>query len=222
GKIDFAAMTPYQVEQSLIRFPAAFETIDTLIVGGASIPQTLEQQLVKSHPQCFATYGMTETITHIAIRALNGPSRRDYFSALQGVELTQDQDDCIIIKAKHLGNEEIVTNDIAAFNDQGGFILLGRRDNVINSGGIKLHPEHIEQKIAGLLLRRYYISSILNPQFGERPVLIIEGEALEEQAEDALFETFASELTSIEMPIRIEYIDQFEQTATGKIKRRKA
>lgn len=221
GSIDFAAMTPYQVEQSIVRFPSAFESIHKLIIGGAPIPQTLELQLNKVKPQSFTTYGMTETITHIAIRALNGPNASNYFTALEGIALTRDQEDCLIIKAEHLGNEEVVTNDIAEFDAQGGFILLGRRDNVINSGGVKLHPEHIERKIAEFLFRRFYISSVSDAQFGERPVLIIEGQMLEKQVENGLLEEFKNVLTSIEMPVRMDYHDHLEQTETGKIIRRR-
>ena len=121
-----------------------------------------------------------------------------------------------------MGNAEIITNDIAVINDRGQFILLGRRDNVINSGGIKIHPEHIERRIAHFLLRRFYVSSVSDPQFGERPILIVEGEPLEKLVEKDLLEAIGNELTSIEMPVRIEYIGHFDETETGKIKRTKS
>ncbi len=154
GDIDFAAMTPYQVEQSLVRFPTTFSKIKQLIIGGAAIPDTLENELKDHKPQCFATYGMTETITHIAIRAVNGKNASDHFSALRGIKLSQDAENCLIIEAEHLGAELIVTNDMAAFNSAGAFKVLGRRDHVINSGGLKLLPEDIEKKISRFVFRR--------------------------------------------------------------------
>jgi o-succinylbenzoate---CoA ligase len=220
GEIDFAAMTPYQVEQSLVRFPTTFSKIKQLIIGGASIPDILENELNEQMPQCFATYGMTETITHIAIRAVNGKNASAYFRALGGINLSQDLENCLVIQAKHLGEDVIVTNDIVEFNSAGAFQVLGRRDNVINSGGVKLLPEDIEKKISRFVFRRYYIGKTADEQFGERPVLVLEGELLDKQIESGMLEAFGTVLSSIEMPVKIDYVGRFEETETGKIIRR--
>ncbi|MCB0762975.1 MAG: AMP-binding protein, partial [Flavobacteriales bacterium] len=217
--VDFAAMTPYQVEQSMVRFPNRFQSIGKLIIGGAATTPLLESQLNDFPVRAWATYGMTETITHVAARELGKKESNDVFQALHGIEFTVTEEGTLRIHADHLPNGAITTNDLVALLSPTQFKLLGRIDDVINSGGVKLHPEGIERKLDGILHRRYYIAAQPDSTFGQRPCWVIEGTPLGVEIEAALLDAAALRLEKYEIPVSIRYLNLFETTATGKVKR---
>ena len=140
--IDFAAMVPLQVWNTL-QVPEEREAlcrIRHLIIGGGAISQALEQELRTLPINVWSSYGMTETLSHIALRRIT----EDYYIPLPGITLSQDQDGCLIIDAPHLCPETLFTNDIAHFTDDNRFHIIGRRDNTVCSGGIKIQIEEVE------------------------------------------------------------------------------
>lgn len=140
--IDFAAMVPLQVWNTL-QVPEEREAlcrIRHLIIGGGAIPQELEQELRTLPINVWSSYGMTETLSHIALRRIT----EDYYSPLPGITLVQDQDGCLVIEAPHLCSETLYTNDIVHFIDKDHFQVIGRRDNTVCSGGIKIQIEQVE------------------------------------------------------------------------------
>ena len=173
GRIDLAAMVPMQVEESMKveEERNALNSIRYLIIGGAAVSYRLEDSLKDMSVQCFATYGMTETVSHIALRKLNRD--KDYF-ALGAVRFRTDERQCLIIDAPQLSARVFHTNDVVSLTDDRHFSWLGRYDNVINSGGIKFFPEVIEKKIAAAMSGRYFISSLPDERLGEKIILVIE------------------------------------------------
>ena len=140
--IDFAAMVPLQVWNTL-QVPEERKTlcrIRHLIIGGGAISQSLEQELRKLPINVWSSYGMTETLSHIALRRIT----EECYTPLPGITVSQDQDGCLIINAPHLCPERLFTNDIARFTDDKSFQIIGRRDNIICSGGIKIQIEEVE------------------------------------------------------------------------------
>lgn len=140
--IDFAAMVPLQVWNTL-QVPGEREAlcrIRHLIIGGGAISQALEQELRTLPISVWSSYGMTETLSHIALRRIT----EDYYTPMPGITLSQDQDGCLIIDAPHLCPERLFTNDIAHFTDDKSFQIIGRRDNTVCSGGIKIQIEEVE------------------------------------------------------------------------------
>ena len=140
--IDFAAMVPLQVWNTL-QVPEEREAlcrIRHLIIGGGAISQALEQELRTLPISVWSSYGMTETLSHIALRRIT----EECYTPLPGITLSQDQDGCLIIDAPHLCPERLFTNDIAHFTDDNHFQIIGRRDNTICSGGIKIQIEEVE------------------------------------------------------------------------------
>ena len=142
GIVHLAAMVPLQVWNTL-RVPEERERlhhIKHLIIGGGAIPQELEQELRTIPINVWSSYGMTETLSHIALRRIS----EDYYSPLPGISLSQDQDDCLIINAPALCAQTLYTNDIVRFHGKDRFQVIGRRDNTICSGGIKIQIEQVE------------------------------------------------------------------------------
>jgi len=207
---DFAAMVPLQVEH-------AFEDLDkvkTLLIGGATSSVQLKERLKQKRTQCYETYGMTETVTHIASRKINGDS--PLFSPLPGVKLSTDERGCMVIDVPYLTEEKIITNDLVALEKDQHFLLKGRIDNVINSGGIKVIPEEVEAKIAPYIAQPFFIGAIEDNALGQKVILLLEGEM---PAELHLKLSNIESLSQYELPKEIYSVALFMRTTNGKLMR---
>ena len=214
GSFDFCAMVPLQVQSSLDQ--KKLTGIKTLIIGGAAVNSDQIAQLKNSGVKSFATYGMTETATHIAIRELS-PKTAESFVVMPEYTISQDSRGCLIIDAEHL-EKPVQTNDSIQLTST-GFKLLGRIDNVINSGGMKVFPEEIEAKIADVFGEAsFYVTSSLDEKLGEKVILVIEGEEI--SGRDIILEC-SEKLAPHQKPRQLVYELSFERTETGKIIRKR-
>lgn len=211
-KITFSAFTPYQLQHILAETPNKLELIEKVIIGGSKIERDLESKIQNTTTRVFETFGMSETLTHFAFREVNGMGKSEYYSVLPDFEIYKNEDDCLLIKAKHLGTETIETKDIVELKGKGKFIWKGRIDNVINSGGIKLFPEEIEEKLSNRILAPFVIVKALDDVLGEKVILVIEST---EEFDNLDF----SVLSKYELPKEIRYVDSLPRNANGKIMR---
>jgi len=219
--VKFAAMVPMQVE-TLLSSTEGLEVlsyIDKLIIGGSATSALLETKLQNVSTNCYATYGMTETVSHIALRKINGSDSSDEYRALEGVWFEKDERDCLVIHAPHLQYKPFITNDIVKLKNRNCFEWIGRFDNVINSGGVKLFPETIEKKISSFIAQRFYITSRKDEKLGEKVVLVIESEPFTELKKQQLDIQLNSNLGKFEKPREIIFKQRFDETSTGKMKR---
>lgn len=275
---DFCAMVPMQVKASLWDL----HLVKKLLIGGGVVSEGLQEALQNVSTQCFASYGMTETVSHIAIKKLNcfaestlsssaqhistplddqlliegndnkstikndnistplddqkvdkiqledfersreadpkkeSTFRREglnsHYVLLPNITISQDNRDCLIINAPLLSEEEVVTNDIVKIHSETEFEWLGRFDNVINSGGVKLHPEQIEKELSKVIGQRFFVAGIKDETLGEKLILIVEGENT-----DLNFSQI--NLSKYELPKEIYFLPQFIETKTNKIQR---
>ena len=169
----FAAMTPAQVASSLDDKKQAdlLKRIDTLIIGGGPVNLDLFEKIKNFKNNIYSTYGMTETMSHIALKKLTNGFENEYHPFC-GVELTCDENNCLIIRCKNLGISSLKTKDIVDFNEDGSFIVRGRLDNTVNTGGIKIQIEAIEEKLSQALDFDFNISSVDDPVLGEKIVIL--------------------------------------------------
>lgn len=209
---DFSAMVPLQLSNSLDKI----HLIKKLIVGGGEVSSQLEQSINQIKTEVFATYGMTETITHIAIKPLNGINQTSNYQVLPNVKIDIDHRNCLVIKAPGISSNKIITNDIVELISETEFVWKGRFDNVINSGGIKLHPEVIEKKIGTKISRRFFVAGIPDKKLEKKLILLIEGDQYLIKNEEVF-----SELSKFEIPKEIFFIERFIETKTKKIQRLK-
>lgn len=190
--ITFAAMVPLQVYNSL-QVPEEREKlrqIKHLIIGGGAIDDALAAQLHDFPHAVWSTYGMTETLSHIAVRRLNGLESSSWYTPLQGIKVTTNADDCLVIDAPMLCDSPIVTNDMAEIREIStsdeqnalAFRIIGRRDNVINSGGVKIQMEELERLMRPFLTMPYMVTKRKSEKFGEIVVLMVEREGDDEGA----------------------------------------
>ena len=205
-KYDFVAMVPLQAQNSL----AELKNVKKMIVGGVKMSKSLEKSLSKLKTETYETYGMTETITHIAAKKIG----EKYFSTLPNIKISQDDRNCMVIDAPTISNDTIVTNDLVELINENQFGYLGRIDNVINSGGIKLIPEQIEDKLSNSIHSRFFVTGVQDPVLGEKLILVIEGE------KQSLDESTFNDLDKYEKPKEVFYVSKFIETPNGKIKRR--
>lgn len=212
GRFYFVAMTPYQLANSL----GDLDRVDTVLVGGAPFPASLEAALEGYKCRVVESYGMTETLTHVALREVH-PHKQDSFHALPGVTFNVDDRGCLLIEAEHLAIEALQTEDLVELLDEGSFVWKGRLDRVINTGGIKVFPEQIEAKLEAFIPHRFFIGAQLHPELGEQVVLFIEQE--KEDAEVLHSLQSNSELSTGEKPREIHWFKSFKELHSGKIDR---
>ena len=215
---DFCAMVPLQVQNSL----EPLYKIKTLIIGGAPISKLLRAKLAEQPNDIYETYGMTETVTHIAVKKVSSMEhspKETYFKTLPSIQISKDERGCLVIDAPKIAENPIVTNDLVDIEGEHHFKWLGRHDNVINSGGVKLIPEQIEEKLLPVVESRFFVSGIPDEQLGEKLVLFIEGEEPSQFHSKTKIQEVKS-LERYEVPKQIVFIKNFAETPNGKIQRK--
>lgn len=218
ASIDFTAMVPLQV-WNLLHDPEGRQRlmgIRHLIIGGGAIDADLAAVLVGFPNQIWSTYGMTETLSHIALRRLNGPEASDWYTPFPSVTLSVNEDQCLVIDAPKVCAERLVTNDIVEFAADGRFRIVGRKDNVICSGGIKIQAEEVERLLRPYLRVPYLISKRPDQKFGEIVVLLTEGST--EEAEQIARQV----LPKYWEPRAYIHVSHIPLTANGKPARKEA
>ena len=215
---DFAAMVPMQVYNSL-QVPEECEklrTIKHLIIGGGPINDDLQQQLSSFPNNVWSTYGMTETLSHIALRRLNGENASLWYTPFSTVSISLNANGCLVIEASLVHEGRLETHDRAEIRD-GKFRILGRLDNVINSGGIKIQAEEVEEMLRPHIKMPYLISKCSDEKFGEVVVLLTECPDL-----SLVKEICCNILPKFWQPKHYLYTSHIPLTGTGKPARKAA
>ena len=236
----FAAMVPMQVYNSL-QVPGERERlmmIKHLIIGGGAIDEAMAEELKTFPNHVWSTYGMTETLSHIALRRLNGPEASEWYTPFPSVSVSLNDEGCLVIDAPEVCQERLVTNDIAELATQREqslmcsansahegqspcvanvpFKILGRKDNVICSGGIKIQAEEVERMLKGHLSIPYLISKRPNKKFGEVVVMLTEGDVEEAKR------VCEAVLPKFQRPKAYIHVSEIPMTETKKPARRQA
>ncbi|MCF6349631.1 MAG: AMP-binding protein [Flavobacteriaceae bacterium] len=212
---DFCAMVPMQVLASL----NDLYKIKQLIVGGGAVSNNVLEKLQTLKTKVFATYGMTETVTHIAIKKLNHCDlKKSNFEILLDIKISKDKRGCLVIDAPKITSEQVITNDLVVLVGQKSFKWLGRFDHIINSGGIKILPEQVEEQLSKIMNIQFFIASEKDEVLGEKVVLIVEGIEIENLK--SKIENLKS-LSRFKKPKNIYYVNKFIRTSTAKIDRNK-
>lgn len=216
----FAAMVPMQVYNSM-QVPEELEKLKAirhLIIGGGAIDKDMAQQLRTFPNAVWSTYGMTETLSHIALRRLSGSDADEYYTPFDSVDISLADDGCLVIDAPEVCDHTLKTNDIAEISAGGRrFRIIGRKDNVIDSGGIKLHIEDIEAKLKPHLPCPFIITKKADSKFGEIVVMLACSEDV-----DNLHRICTNVLTQYECPKQIYTVSEIPTTETGKPSRAEA
>ena len=216
--VDFAAVTPYQLSHSL-KTLSRKRLVNTLIVGGGELHADLEKAVQDISVDVFATYGMTETSSHIALRPVNGTKRQSHFSVIGNTKIEKDRRGCLVIFNHDLFDGKVITNDIVAMIDDRSFEWLGRFDNIINTGGIKVIPEEVELKIREFVKGNIVVTSVESKYLGQEIVLLYESVMQGEEGVEDLQEQINSALPTYQKPRQIYRVRAIPQTPNGKTDR---
>jgi len=206
-KFDFVAFTPYQLEHSINQL----HKTKTLIVGGAPINEKTKKILYKNETDVYETYGMTETVSHIALKHISKGEQE--FKALEGVRF-EKENNCLKIFCDSILTKPIVTTDIVDLISEKRFVWKGRADFVINSGGIKVYPEKLEKKLGQTILVPFVILGIPDEKLGEKITIVFEGET------PSSFKDLVKQLDSFERPKKVFNLEEFPRN-NNKILRKK-
>lgn len=213
----FAAMVPLQVYNTL-RVPEEKERLeqtDILIIGGGAVDDSLEAEMSALPTAIYSTYGMTETLSHIALRRLNGDTASKHYYPFPTVELSLSAESTLVIKAPLICGEVLQTNDIACLYPDGSFTIAGRKDNVINSGGIKIQAEEMEKRLRPFIPVPFVVTSVPDPRLGQALTLLIAGQVDVRELESKL----QTVLDAYHRPRHIFMTESIPQTENGKTDR---
>ena len=225
GGIDFAAFTPMQMSMILnsnveTGRDLSLQKIKKIILGGGEVSYPLRQKLQTRPSSVYETYGMTETISHIALKKINGINKSDLFTVLDGVKISTDQRGCLVINAPHLFAETLITNDIVNTISENEFQWLGRYDNIINTGGIKVSAEEIERKLQPYIRNNFFITGMADDKLGQRVSLVLETRRYDKQDDSIYIDIFNRHLEKFERPRKVFPIEKFSYTENGKINKK--
>ena len=223
---DFTALVPLQLEAAIENEAThrILNRVENIIVGGAPISSTLREKAARLVSSVYQTYGMTETVSHIALANLKASGPLVY-KALPGVRLYQSHANRLGIVAPMANVPSFLTNDLVEMKGEDGFIWKGRADFTINTGGIKVQPEVIEQQIAAAIQRyfpgsRFFVSGKPNEKLGAMVVLIMEGVKGENKRSEDLLSELKESLPTHHNPREIHFTPSFFETPSGKINRK--
>jgi O-succinylbenzoic acid--CoA ligase len=205
---DFAAFTSQQVSQMLASSPTALNAIQKVLLGGGPLSERAAALLRNVSTNIFEGYGMTETLTHVAMRNVK---EQLFFRPLKGVQFTQGEKGNLVIEDSCLNLPALETNDIVEFMKD-GFTVMGRLDNVIISGGVKFFPEEMERRLSQVILQPFYISSMPDEVLGQKIVLVVEGDT-----QDFQLKKIDHLNLGIGKPREVIFKPKFNRTDSGKI-----
>lgn len=230
---EFIAFTPLQLREALASTPDPLSLLNkmrAILIGGAPVDQSLLDAIKKLNAPVYHTYGMTETVSHIALKRLNGPQASEYFIPLEGVQLGLSPQGCLTVSSILTEGRTLVTNDLVELRSDGLFRWLGRIDNVINTGGIKVQAEKVEIALARLFStyqnrllagHRFFVGPLVNPELGQAVVAVIEGRPVSQEVQADIQAQLLriGLLTKYEIPRYFYFLPKFLETPTGKVDR---
>lgn len=210
-KVDFMPVIPMQLKTCFDESPERVQNVKTYLVGGGQADDSLRKKIHKSGIDAWYSFGMAETLSHFALAGAVS-SGEPIYRPLQGVELGTDNQNRLRISWPGVIEGVLQTNDLVEMVDS-GFTWLGRNDNLINSGGVKIIPEQVERQLSPHLSGSFFVAGIPHSKLGEEVVLFAEAEKIKLPADFSLEQPY-------QKPRKIIYVDAFERTLSGKIRRK--
>ncbi len=216
-KVSILSLVPYQLNYLVSRYGKELKKIKRILLGGSEVSHELKNS-IQTHllNNCYETYGMTETISHIAIKHLN---HCDYFTTLDGVSIQKNNLNQLIVSDSHLSIKNLVTNDVVELISNTTFFWKGRIDNVINSGGKKIHPEEIEHKLSSFIPYPFFVFGIPNEELGNCACILVESKIFIDFIELKTELKKKKILEAYQIPKKIYYTNEFKYTENKKLKR---
>ena len=216
GRVKFSSMVPLQVQNCLDQ--KCLDKTDIVLIGGVAISDKMHTTLLNQDVACYISYGMTETMSHVALKKLNGSEASEWYQGLDDIRFSLDERGCLQIEAGKLGIEKLQTNDLCELQGIHRFRWMGRMDFVINSGGVKVSPEQLEKMLSPHIHLPFFVTGIPNEKLGEQVVIFIEAHSAEQIQVDEIQKVILS-WPKYKRPKAIYFLSEFAYTSSGKINR---
>ena len=218
------SLVPLQLYHLLDQQSDVLNRATAVLVGGAPLQGQYIDQLAGVSAPVYHTYGMTETVSHIALKRLNGDLASNSFQLLDGVRVRTDERGCLVVNAEVTNNKDVVTNDVVELTGPSSFVWKGRFDNVVNSGGVKLFPEEMDKMIERYMHsvapgRQFFCIGVPDKLLGQKLVLCVEGRAVMPGAQ--ILDDLKKLLPPFHSPRQIHFFNEFTSTGPGKIDKMK-
>lgn len=214
----FTAMVPLQLHRIIQEDRTRVERqFDTILLGGGPVSEAFIEDIADLDVKVYQSYGSTETVTHVAIRRLNGPEKTDHFNAIGKVHFGRDPRGCLVVYTPHLSTNQHLTNDLVELIDDRTFRWLGRYDNVILSGGKKIFPEQLEAKTASVIPFPHYFTKVHDDVLGQAVMLVLETDLPQNEVLPEVLEKVMAVLHPHEWPRRVQALKRIERTGSGKV-----
>lgn len=207
--IDLLAAVPSQMLHIIDRIDD-MPLINAVIIGGGGMTPALAERIAASGLNAYETYGMTETASHIALRRVG----EEWFGPLKGISVGLNGEGCLVIDFD--SGERVVTNDLAEVNAAGGFRIKGRADHVIITGGRKVNPVEVENRVSDLVPYPFRIAWVPDAKWGQEIVMEVETDG--EIDSQAMLEHMRARLSPWEVPKRILRVGALPRTGNGKVR----
>jgi O-succinylbenzoic acid--CoA ligase len=222
---DFVAMVPMQLAACLedSRTQHLVNNLGKILLGGAPVGVSLQKKISDLQIPVYQSYGMTETVSHVALKKLNGREVTGRYFFLPGIHFGTDARGCLFVSGEVTNQEIVQTNDLVEISGN-TFEWIGRADNVINSGGVKIILDIVDGLIAEVfhdlnLTNAFFTWYQPDEKLGQKLVLIIEGSA-ELVVETDILAEIRAQVSAYETPKHVYFVDQFTKTATDKVDKR--
>ena len=222
--VDFIALVPLQVYGLLESSDGRdfLESCTKVIIGGAALKQWALDQLRPFSNHIYHTFGMTETISHIALKPISGNTDTPYYKTLPGIKIWSDERGCLTVNGPMTNHNTVTTNDMVELLDERHFRWLGRADQVINSGGFKIYPQKVEEAVKNLLQNEgiqaeFALLGLPHRKLGQMVILAVEATPWASNTRQAFLESLKTVLHPYEVPKKIMFLDNFPHTSSGKI-----
>ncbi|MCD8386729.1 MAG: AMP-binding protein [Bacteroidales bacterium] len=210
-RCDLLSIVPSQAPW-LLEHPEGPRQIKNVIIGGGPLDETVRRRIVDAGYRAYCSYGMTETCSHVALaRVAIQPLP---YEAMPGISFGLDARGCLCIQTRNFSFELLVTNDMVELIDDRHFYWKGRIDNVINSGGLKIHPEILEKEISAIITEAFYIIGVPDERWGQAVGLVIEGTA---QTAVEAYEKLRTALDHRFLPKRVWAVEAIRRTMSAKL-----
>lgn len=219
-RVDFLSVVPMQLYRCVrdAGLRERLSRVRCVIVGGGAVDESLCQALQELPCAVYSTYGMTETLSHVALRRLNGPDASEHYVPLEGIRLSLSGSGTLVVDAPDICAGRVVTNDVVCLYADGTFTVLGRTDNVVNSGGVKIQTEEDERILRGCIPVPFALTSVPDACLGEALVLLVQ-DSLTLSDED-LRSCMSCLLPRYHLPRHIVRVLRIPETENGKVDRR--
>ena len=224
---DFVAMVPLQLSTCLSDEMTGNQVnnLGKILLGGAPVGIHLQKQIDLLTVPVYQSYGMTETVSHVALRKLNGSAGENDYNVLPGITFGLDERGCLFFSGAVTNEEKIQTNDLAKITSENTFTWLGRVDNVINSGGVKIILDKVDEVVAEVLYDSGYENNFFSwfaadEKLGQKLILIIQ-KSEENIAVELLLDEIRKRISTYETPKHVYFVKEFIKTPTDKIDKRR-